>query len=469
MKRGFSSRRRRGRMGFEAFVRMVIGGIATHARLLFGNTGRRLMILMFSLVTPSVWAGEDFATNDLAYLGPRPGPRTLTPRPAATPAAESGGNESVSGSLPWWERPQLIGNWWHWRSALETNGLAVTGRYLMDTSVVLDHDSARRGIQRGLLDTELTFDPEPLLGIHGGTFFAQYYYRFGPNGSDVACDLQGFDNLDAGPFNQVEEIWYEQKLLHGHLRLKAGQVDANAEFDNLTSAAGFIHSSAGFSPALLNFPTYPNPALSANLFAYPTEWFYCGAGVYADNLRRLSAERLKHPYLIGEAGLTHLGTGHFGPGRVAAGVWKDTEELSRFDGSLQAGTAGVYLVAEQQVWKRLSGAPEDKRGVSLFVQYARANPSVSPVADHLGVGVSATGLLSARENDAMGIYWSRAGLSHALEANFTHDEASLEAFYQCQITPFLILKPDLQWIKHPRGQCSPDAAWVVTLRVILNF
>jgi len=463
MKWGSSSEPSPGRVRVEGVLPSIPREIARHA-IWWG-----LVILLFQVAVSSVWAEEISATTEIAYIGSQPGERTSTPAPASVPDTGTTNREWFGGGLKWWQWSRLTGDWGQVRPVLETNGLAFAGRFTTDTSVGLSSGSRQRGIQRGLLDLNLTFDPEPLLGFSGGTFFAQYYYRYGPHGSDDIGDVQGYDNIDAGQLNQAEEIWYQQKLIHDLLRLKVGQVDANAEFDNLSAAAGFINSSAGFSPTLLNFPTYPNPALSANVFVYPTAWFYCGAGVYTDNLRDLSAYGFHHPHLIGEAGLTHPGTGRLGLGRVAAGVWHDTATVSRFDGGSQDGTSGYYVIAEQQVWRRQPGAADDERGFSVFAQYGSANPEACPVAHHVGFGVSTTGLFPERDKDETGIYWSWAELSRASGSSFTHDESLLEGFYQCQITPFFALKPDLQWIRHPGGQSSLDAAWVATLRVIIDF
>jgi len=430
---------------------------------------RGLTIFLFGATISVMGAEENSATNELAYLGSQPGERNLTQTTGSAPATGPAKVEWFGGGLPWWQWSRLTGDWGRLRPMLETNGLDIAGHFTTDTSAGLDNGSRQRGIQRGLLDLNLTFNPEPVFGSSGGTLFAQYYCRFGPHGSDDIGDIQGYDNLDAGQLNQAEEIWYEQKFLHDFFRLKAGQVDANAEFDNLSAAGGFINSSAGFSPTLLNFPTYPNPALSANLFAYPAEWFYCGAGAYTDNLRRFSAYRFHHPYVVGEAGLAHSGIGRLGPGRVAAGFWQDTATVSRFDGESQDGTSGYYLAAQQQVWKQQPGVADDERGISVFVQYGSADPETSPVVRHVGLGVSATGQVPERDHDAMGIYWSWAGLSRVPGADFPHDENSLEGYYQCQLTPYFILKPDLQWIHHPGGQSSPASAWVATLRVVIDF
>ena len=469
MKRGSSSGPSPKRVWVEDVASLIVRGNGRFIVPVLHTVWWGLIISLFQANASSAWAGENSATNELAYLGSQPGERTLPPPSVSTSVSGITNAEWFGVGLPWWKWSRFTSDWGGSRSSLETNGLTFAGHFTTDTSVGLGNGIPQRGIQRGLLDLNLTFDTEPLLGIHGGTFFAQYYSRYGPHGSDEIGDVQGFDNIDGYHLSQVEEIWYEQKFANDHLRLKAGQVDANAEFDNLPSASGFINSSAGYSPTLLNFPTYPHPALSANLFVYLTEWFYCGVGIYTDNLRDLSSYDFHNPYQIGEAGLKYSGTGRFGPGRVAAGFWHNTGEVSRFDGGSQDGTSGYYAVAEQQVWKRQPGATDDKRGINIFAQYGSANPQVSPVVHHIGVGTSATGLLPGRDNDGTGIYCSWAALSHADGAGYTHNESSLEGYYQCQVTQFFALKPDLQWIRHPGGQSSPEAAWVATLRLIIDF
>jgi len=428
-----------------------------------------LVILLLWAAAGQIWAGENFESNSVAYLGPEPGQHALiVPAPSA-PTTETSNREWFGGGLPWGQWSRLTGDWGQVRPTLETNGLNLAARYTMDTSILSVGGSGQRGIASGLLDLNLTFDPAPLLGVEGGTFFAQYYNRQGPNGSEHVGDMQGYDNINAGRLNQAEEIWYEQKLFQGHLRAKIGQVDANAEFDQVSAAAEFINSSAGYSPTLLDFPTYPNPALSFNLFAYPVKWFYCGAGVYTDNLRMLSNYRFEHPYLIGEVGLTGNGWGRLGPGRLAAGFWHDTGKVDRFDGDQDDGVSGFYLLAEQQIWKRSSADGDDQRGASVFVQYGHANPADSPFEHQVGLGISATGLLAGRNDDATGVYWTWTGLSLVAEAGFARNESSLEFFYKYQVTPFFALKPDLQWIRHPGGQSLPESAWVITVRAVVDF
>jgi carbohydrate-selective porin OprB len=352
---------------------------------------------------------------------------------------------------------------------IETNGVTFGGSYLADASAVLSGGLHRSSVFRGLLSLNVTIDPEPVLGIKGGTFFAEYLFHHGPNGSADTGDLQGYSSIDAGRFSRAGEIWYEQKFLKDCLRMKIGQVDANSEFAFVSSAKNFIHSSAGFSPTIANLPTYPNPDLSVNLFAYPTSWFYAGAGVYAGSLREFSSTDLHHPYLLGEIGFTQKGSGHFGPGRIAAGFWHDTETLDRFDGGRENGTSGAYAVAEQQIWKKQPDKADDTKGVSLFAQYGYADAQVSDFNHHFAFGADAAGMVPGREQDEAGLYCSWARLSRAFGSNFAHDEIAIEGFYRFQVTGFWSVQPDLQWIDHPGGHASPSHACVATLRLVTSF
>ena len=406
---------------------------------------------------------EDISTPlEVAYVGPRFGERSL---PAAnTPATPEPRPGEWFGECPWYEWSRLTGDWRTSRPKLEGLGLTFDGTYILDASSMLSGGLRQRAIARGLLDLNLTFDPKALLGIEGGTFFVQYHSLHGPNGSADVGSLQACSSIDGDPYDDLGEVWYEQKLLHDHLRLKIGQVDANAEFAFATAAHEFINASAGFSPALVGFATYPKPALSINLFAYPTEWLYAGAGAYADNNRDLSGRSFERPYLLGEIGFTHKGTRRLGPGRLAVGCWHETEELDKFDGGRRDGTTGFYCVAEQQVWKELPANRDDAQGISIFVQHGWADAQVSAIEHHIGVGISAVGLVPGRDEDALGIYWTTALTSRVSGAGFQRDETCVECFYSLHLARFFSLKPDLQWIAHPGGHASTETAWVATLR-----
>jgi carbohydrate-selective porin OprB len=308
-----------------------------------------------------------------------------------------------------------------------------------------------------------------LLGLKGGTFFGQYYFRHGRFGGDDVGDAQGYSNLDAERLSRAEEVWYEQKLLNDRLRVKFGQVDANAEFAFLESAGEFINSSAGFSPTIGSMATYPDPAVSVNLFAYPTDQFYVGGGLYGENFKQLDGDSFENPFLIGEFGFTHSGSGRFAAGRLAFGGWRDTDDVDRFDGGVKSGTGGYYVVAEQMVWKEKVEEKEDAQGVSLFGQYGWADGKVNAFRQHVSLGVSIAGPIDGRDDDATGLRWSWVEMSDEPGAGFDANETNLEFFYKAQITPFFSVKPGLQWIHNPGGLADADNAVVGTLRASFDF
>ena len=48
-------------------------------------------------------------------------------------------------------------------------------------------------------------------------------------------------------------------------------------------------------------------------------------------------------------------------------------------------------------------------------------------------------------------------------------ELAIEIFYIAFVTPWLRLKPDLQFVHDPSGRAGVDDAWVFTLRSAITF
>ncbi len=407
--------------------------------------------------------GSFEAKND--PLQPIKGART--PAPAAE--AEKAEREWFGQGNAWWNWKRFTGDWGGARTAWEEKGLAFGLAYTFDGASVLKGGLHRRSVAGGLLDLNLTLDTDAAFGLKGGTLFAQYYFRHGRFGNDDVGSAQGYSNIDEARLSRAEEVWYEQKLLNDRLRVKVGQVDANSEFDFAEAAGDFINPTAGFSPTIAGFRTYPDPGVSVNVFIYPTEQIYLGGGYYADNFKQLSGDSFKHPFLIGELGFTHGGHGRFAAGRLAVGGWRDTASVDRIDGGEESGTAGFYLVAEQMIWKENLEDKDDAQGISVFGQYGWADDEVSPFAQHFSMGVSAAGLLDGRDDDATGLRLSWVGLSRASASGFDANETNLEFFYRAQITPCISVKPGLQWFHHPGGIKDADDTVVGTLRASIDF
>lgn len=384
------------------------------------------------------------------------------------------------GGKSWVEWSNATGNWGGMRDSLSALGFDFAGSYTGDWMAVLEGGADRDSSYRHLLDLNATFDFEKLLNIEGGTLFIDFYSTSGESASADAGDLQGLSNIETdGSRDQIAEVWYEQWLFGRVLRVKFGKVDANSEFAFIDAAGEFINSSAGFSPSILELPTFPDPATSVNVFLYPVERWYLGVGLYDgashDGLPTgtrgpatfFSDDRSDSWFVIGETGFTFDEVGFLRGLRIAAGGWGHTGDFDRFDGGVEDGTTGLYLLGEAMIWKRIPDDSEDEQGLSLFAQYAHADEDVAEVVDHIAGGVSLLGTFDGRPDDAVGVYVTHANLSR--EGGFEDDETVIEAFYSISLTPFITFKPDLQYILGPSGDSEVDDAVIFTLRMGVEF
>jgi porin len=262
------------------------------------------------------------------------------------------------------------------------------------------------------------------------------------------------------------------------MRIKFGKVDANSEFAFVDAAGSFLNSAAGISTPIFAMPTYPDPAMSMNVFVYPTPWLYAGGGIYdgatLDGIPTgrngpttfFSDKRSDSWFSIGEAGLTWGGVDSWGAGRLAVGGWHHTADFERFDGGTERGVSGVYVVGEQQL---LRGTAGEDHGLFAFARYAWTDENVSAAGQHIGGGLVLKGTFPGRDDDEAGLFVSRLLLSDAPGATFEGDETVVELYYRFNLTPFIHLTPDLQWIGNPSGDSSIKDAVVGALRVEVDF
>jgi porin len=148
------------------------------------------------------------------------------------------------------------------------------------------------------------------------------------------------------------------------------------------------------------------------------------------------------------------------PRKLALGLWTYT---SRFDAILQkpvaaapariAGNHGLYVLFSQIV---LADNNDPQRHMSVFARLAVANPRVNRFGVYTGAGVVFAGLFPGREQDVAGL--AVAGVQNGDDymrsrrlsgTRPERTEWNIELTYQAQITSWLSLHPDIQYIIHP--------------------
>ncbi len=372
-------------------------------------------------------------------------------------------------------RRTLTGEWLGARGWLRDRGIEFEGSYTADLSRPFRGGVHQDTAYRHWADLNGTFDVEKLVGLPGATVLFDAYSIWGDFGTRDVGDFQYYSNID-NPTDQLQlaELWWQQKLFGGALRLKLGKIDANSEFAFVDAGGDFINSSAGMSPTIFTMVTWPDPGTGALAFVDPEGPFYAGVGVFDGAAAATGAKIGKRGpktffqgssdhFVIGEIGVNWDARARFGPGRVAAGPWYHSASFERFDGTSAGGTGGFFALFEQRVFAFELEREEGMRDVRLFGQYGWAEPDMSPANHHASLGVLVTGPFAFRASDTTGAMVTWVDLSDQDAAGFSANETAVELFYRLQLTPFFSLKPDLQIIDNPNG-IHDDTVVVGTLR-----
>jgi porin len=409
------------------------------------------------------------------------------PVPSAPTEAAEPSNDQIRSFL---DRDRLTGEWWGARTKLEDSGLTIGAEYIAEYSTVLSGGIRETDSFRNLFTLDAELDLEQALKLKGGRFFVQYL-SVNPEsgGSADSGDLQVYSNIENDyHLDVIYECWYEQTLLDDRLRIKVGKVEANSEFDFVDVAGDFANSSAGFSPTIFTFPTYPDPAMSVSVFATLIDdeamSLTLGYGLFdgaaaADGVR--TGNRGPASFFSDDSSDDYFHTGQveltwadlapnsrwWKDGRVAAGLWLHSGEFSTFAGGSEDDPIGFYLTVEQRCLA--IGDVDEERGLYAFAQYGWADEEISEVGQHLAGGVVARGAFEGRADDSAGVYLSFVDLSDEPAAGFAEDEFAVEAYYRVQLTPAVFVQPALQYIVDPSGDPAVDDALVGGLRVGVMF
>jgi porin len=377
-------------------------------------------------------------------------------------------------------RELLLGDLWGKRSALEDRGISAESWLILETGKNF----------RGGLDTEgssflhyfsleLTFDLEKIANVKGAEFYLLFENEDGQSLSEEVGDYQLLSNIDMiDGRTQISEIWYRQQLFDGKVAVKLGKIDVNYDFGLSEYSLEFSNASIGYPLSSVFMPTFPDPSFGADLFVHPNENFYAGLGVFDGALAEGVSTGDEGPatlfgppadlYLIAEAGLKWKLGGNK-PGWLRGGAWYQVGTFDTFAGGTQDGATGGYLILDQQVWRANPEDEEDDRGIGVFLAWDMSEADVMFVDQHIGAGALWKGPIHGRDADVVGAGVSAARFTDEPGAGFVDEwETAIELFYKVQITPYLSIRPDVQYVFNPGGTGADDAL-AGLLRMELSF
>jgi porin len=386
--------------------------------------------------------------------------------------------EQETENLPWYQGPYATGNWHGARTNLEDHGVTLEVTYyaepFLKTHGGLNNHSAMKYL--GLVDYGVTFDTEKMGLWKGGTIFVlgQNVHGHGLTEQQVG-DIQTISSIDASDRTQLSEYWIEQEFIKDRFKVKVGKMDANGDFSIFDVTENYINSSFTLNPTI-PMPTYPEPAIGGILTVRPYKGFIIQGGVFDGETDtghfgfRTTFDGDGGAFVIAQPSIEHNYRNL--PGKYIAGFWYHSGDLAEITTNpnprLLRSHYGFYTGFSQMLFRENSSDEENLQGLTLHAQYGWTPAKYHEITNFYGAGLSYTGLIPHRNDDVSGIGVAIADISNKL-SNFsgTSVETALELFYRFQITPFLAIQPDLQYIFNPNG-IEKDAL-AIGVRTIISF
>jgi porin len=464
-----------------AFQRQVPLSLAPAAPVLL-----TLILPVLIVIAAEVWAGDSKPIGQPA-LG-------QTEDLAADPDPKATKLERKTTNL--WERDTLTGNWGGVRTMLQDAGITFG---LLDQSEVwgnLTGGLHRGTVYDGLTTASLRIDLRKLVCWPGATFFVNAFQIHGRGPSaNLVGNQQLVSNIEATRDTKLYDLWIEQKLLGGRLSIRIGQEGANDEMMITQYGALFLNSSFGFPglPAAdlpSGGPNYPLATPFARVMYQATDQISLTGAIYTSDPAppgtgdpqardasgtafRLNDDALSFGELWYSVNQDPNATGL--PGTYKLGFWysssrfpdqrRDKAGLSLANPASTGvprshpGGYAVYAIADQMVWKQ----PGSKDGgIGLFLLAMGAPQSYNLSNLYIDGGMNWKGAFRRRENDVFGFGVAYLGISPAKRgfgndvifftgsgSRYSSNETVLEATYLYQLSPWLTLQPDAQYVINP--------------------
>ncbi len=367
------------------------------------------------------------------------------------------------------------------------------------------------GEYQGVLDLYVNADMGKL-GLWDGLCFHANGFQIHGNsitGANIG-GLMPVTSFEAVDSTRLFELWFEQHMFNDTLAVKVGQIAADEEFFAADGGGYFINGTWGWAPIAAENnpnggPAYPLATPGVRVAVTPSDKTSLMVGVFngdpapqcnkaGGDPQRCNPDGLdfglrSRALLIAEGAYSYSLAGGELPGTIKVGGWNHFGDFEhqRVDvgGNLIAvtGNAGkplendhaLYVILDQLVWH--APGTEEGQGIGFFTRFAGAPDDRNLVDFYFDVGVTFTGMIPGRPDDALAIGYAYTGISDQVQA-FNVDsgepagsgyEALIEVAYTMEIMDGWTLQPDFQYIFNPGGGTEGDDATVIGARNTFAF
>lgn len=334
------------------------------------------------------------------------------------------------------------------------------------------------GLSRGTtymhnVDAQLRVDTDRAFGWTGGSLRIEGFYEnrasFG-NQYVGAVDQQSPIDSAGYEMFRLYQAFYDQNL--GATDVRVGIYDLESEFSTTKPMSLFLSKNLTWNTALDqsgtmpqngvvgpgNYPYTPLAVRVRQTFSHDWSVQAVVANGVADNPRNQSLNGVVFAPKYGLLFMAELDYTPTSRTKVMAGLWGLTSRLPAND-LMNSSGAPRQVYGEEGGYiggaTRLTSEP-GRRGLDGFFTLGLSSPTSTNTAESLNGGLVYTGLLAARPTDKLGLSFNEnvAPTSYkqaqiAMGNGFQNFETSFELTYRAQLTPWLTVQPDVQYIIHP--------------------
>lgn len=317
------------------------------------------------------------------------------------------------------------------------------------------------GIKRGtrylgLANFRIGTDTRSLGLWKGGEFFINGSNAHGGDPSaDLIGDFHVVSNIETNDLTWLHELWYKQTF--GNFEINVGLQDLNSEFVSTDYGSIFLNSTFGTPSTIASnvpSPIFPLTAVGvsfkmniAGVNSIKLAFFDGLPTSFTDNPHNLRWKIDEEEGFFAITEFARSGNIKGLEGSYKGGIYYHSQrpgvQIESPSSDRDNYNYGIYLVADQKVWKD----PDGTGDIGIFGQLAVSPESINTHHLYLGAGLAFTGLFSGKPDDVFGIAYNRTRIADPLIG----DESIIEISYQAKILDNLFIQPDFQYVMNPGG------------------
>jgi porin len=441
------------------------------------------------------------------------------------------------------EQDYLLGDWGGLRSDLSKRGVDFEFLYAASLPSNLEGGIEKDTVYQGALLMLLDLNSEKLVGYEGGQLHVGSLWLHGEKPFSDRCigDLNKVNLLDFQNGAWLWELWYEQKFCDNKLSLKFGQLAIDRDFivpEYYNSIAGLSLLNQTFFYPTMAFNVYDQPyfpvghhALASTPYGTPgvrlrydpCQYVCLQVGAYDGNPDRtppgthINLNKDEGALIYFEAGLklNQSKEAQGPPGNLKIGGYYHTDDffdmyqgtfvafdnfvaanglplppISSGSAGTHSGNYGVYVLADQMLWREMGKEDHAQQGLVGFFRAAYAPEDRNLAWLGLDGGLVYKGLIPSRDWDTLGLAASYLEISDDLRraqqdinaiisgaggpAPFTQladYEGVIELSYKAQMSAWWTVQASLQRVFHPGARVFADIpdAWAFIVQTTLRF